>query len=183
MLSFSLIFGKPNTFCPPLVLLQITTIICYSLHHRTNRLLNHRRSTDLLAFLIIIWVGRKATGFRGSSIPSILDRIVKDATLYFLVIFTSHLIVEGFLIFAPVSPSTDSNRAHGSVLFFSCIVGWTKFVDLRRNFWYRKIIISSLQSRYPLVCSLSRASLYNRLTALAFRTTPLNAAPTPFSFP
>ncbi|KAF9781666.1 hypothetical protein BJ322DRAFT_1111592 [Thelephora terrestris] len=58
---------------------------------------------DLLAFLIIIWVGRKSSNLRGSKFPSILDKIVKDATLYFLVIFTSHLLVECFLLFAPTT--------------------------------------------------------------------------------
>jgi len=56
---------------------------------------------DLLAFLIIAWVGRTSTGLRQSKVPSILDRIVKDATLYFVVIFTSHLLVECFVLFAP----------------------------------------------------------------------------------
>jgi len=71
----------------------------------------HQCSTDFLVFVIIVWVGRRSTGFTRSRVPSILDRIVRDATMYFLVIFTSHLIVECFLVFAPVSrrtPWTDS---------------------------------------------------------------------------
>lgn len=66
---------------------------------------------DFLVFVIIIWVGRRSTGFTRSHVPSILDRIVRDATMYFLVIFTSHLIVECFLVFAPKTynllPSTS----------------------------------------------------------------------------
>lgn len=56
---------------------------------------------DLLVFVTIIFVGHRTAGFTAAGIPSLLDRIVKDATMYFLVIFTSHLVVEGFLIFAP----------------------------------------------------------------------------------
>ena len=51
-------------------------------------------------------MARRTAGFTVAGIPSLLDRIVKDATIYFLVIFTSHVVVEGFLIFGPVSHRT-----------------------------------------------------------------------------
>ncbi|KAF9649416.1 hypothetical protein BDM02DRAFT_3128379 [Thelephora ganbajun] len=56
---------------------------------------------DLLAFVIVIWASRRPGGLGRSKIPTILDRIVRDATMYFLVIFTSHLVVECFILFAP----------------------------------------------------------------------------------
>lgn len=40
---------------------------------------------------------------RASGVPSILDRIVGDATVHFLVIFTAHLLLVLFQLFAPVS--------------------------------------------------------------------------------
>ena len=56
-----------------------------------------------MAFLIVVWVSRKSGGLGRSKIPTILDKIVKDATMYFLVIFGSQLLVESFILFAPVS--------------------------------------------------------------------------------
>lgn len=40
---------------------------------------------------------------RARGVPSLLDRIVRDATMYFVVIFTSHLLLVLFELFAPVS--------------------------------------------------------------------------------
>lgn len=40
---------------------------------------------------------------RARGVPSLLDRIVRDATKYFLVIFTSHLLLVFFELLAPVS--------------------------------------------------------------------------------
>lgn len=40
---------------------------------------------------------------RARGAPSIFDRILQDATVYFLVIFTGHLLVIFFEVFAPVS--------------------------------------------------------------------------------
>lgn len=77
-----------------------------------------KRSVDLLVFLIIVWVGRKSAGFRQSKVPSILDKIIKDATLYFLVIFTSHLLVECFVLFAPVSLWAALMRPSSFAFFF-----------------------------------------------------------------
>jgi len=68
-----------------------------------------------LVFLIIVWVGRRPGGIRQPGIPSILDNIVKDSTIYFLVMFTSHLIVEFFILFASVSHCTTDR---GNVIDF-----------------------------------------------------------------
>lgn len=96
ILSLSLVFGDSFSSFP---FLRAPVFVPLKKRENKPKLTIH---TDLLAFLIIFWVGRQSVGYRVSKIPSILDRIVKDATVYFLVIFTSHLIVEGFLIFAPV---------------------------------------------------------------------------------
>ena len=58
--------------------------------------------TDLLAFSVIVSVVVRST-VRGVPIPSILRIITRDATYYFLVIFTSHLLLVIFLAFARVS--------------------------------------------------------------------------------
>ena len=43
---------------------------------------------------------------RAQGVPSILGRIVGDATTYFLIIFASQIFVISFEIFAPVSDYT-----------------------------------------------------------------------------
>jgi hypothetical protein len=66
--------------------------------------IDHFFVKDTLAFLIIVWcaVKRRARGHI-DGMPSLLDKIVRDATTYFLVIFTSHLLLILFEFFAPVS--------------------------------------------------------------------------------
>ena len=54
--------------------------------------------------------------------PTILDKIVKDATVYFLVIFGSQLLVECFILFAPVSRCVGLDRI--PCFFFPCIMEW-----------------------------------------------------------
>jgi len=46
---------------------------------------------DLAAFLVIVYYSSKRGSERASGMPDLLDRIVRDATAYFLVIFSSHL--------------------------------------------------------------------------------------------
>ena len=57
---------------------------------------------DLLAFLVIVYLVVRS-GVRGVPIPSILKTITRDATYYFLIIFTSHVVLMVFLVFASVS--------------------------------------------------------------------------------
>lgn len=56
-----------------------------------------------MAFLTVVWVSRKRPGMKRLKVPTILDNIVKDATAYFLVIFGTQVLVECFVLFAPVS--------------------------------------------------------------------------------
>jgi len=57
---------------------------------------------DLLTFLIILVTARGPRTNRFPGIPSILDAILRDATLYFLLIFAFQLILLFFLLFASV---------------------------------------------------------------------------------
>ena len=56
---------------------------------------------DLSAFLIILVTARGSRGRHGG-IPSILDTIMRDATVYFLVMFVCQSVFFMFLFFAPV---------------------------------------------------------------------------------
>ena len=59
---------------------------------------------DFLAFLVIVFLSKKSRG-AGPKVPGILRIIVEDATRYFLVIFTSHFVLEMTLSLARVSTS------------------------------------------------------------------------------
>ena len=83
--------------------------------------IDHFFVKDALAFLIIVWcaVKRRARGHL-DGMSSLLDKIVRDATTYFLVIFTSHLLLILFEFFAPVSDvltlvSSAHDRLHVEV--------------------------------------------------------------------
>ena len=59
---------------------------------------------DLLAFSVIVYLVVRFNATK-VPIPSLLKIIIQDATCYFLVIFTSHLVVVMSLLFASVSTS------------------------------------------------------------------------------
>ena len=58
---------------------------------------------DILAFLIVVYTAKRQRVMRLDGMPSLLDNIVEGATTYFLVIFTGHLLLILFELFAPVS--------------------------------------------------------------------------------
>ena len=70
--------------------------------------INHLRGTrfdrpvDFLAFSVIVYLVVRSN-VNKIPIPSIFKTIARDATYYFLVIFTSHLILVMFLAFTDVS--------------------------------------------------------------------------------
>jgi hypothetical protein len=75
---------------------------------------------DTSAFVIIAYYAKGRGNMRARGVPSLLDRIVEDATLYFLIIFTSQIFVISFEIFAAVSDhpvvlrsSVDGERCVG----------------------------------------------------------------------
>jgi len=60
---------------------------------------------DILAFLVIVYlVVRSYTN--GVPVPSLLRTIAQDTTYYFLVLFTSHVVLVLFLSLASVSMSS-----------------------------------------------------------------------------
>jgi len=61
--------------------------------------------TDSAVFLVIVLIAAKSA-IKGYKVPGVLRTIVQDATIYFLVIFTSHFIFEMMLIFGRVSTFT-----------------------------------------------------------------------------
>ena len=74
---------------------------------------------DALALLIIVYSAKRRDGSlaRVGGVPTLLDKILQDATAYFLVLFTSHLLLFLCEIFAPVSDlfdlrSTAHDRLH-----------------------------------------------------------------------
>lgn len=62
----------------------------------------HCNIVDLLAFSIIFFAAKRSgpDGYQG--IPSILDIILRDATLYFISVFICQSVLEFFLLLAPV---------------------------------------------------------------------------------
>ena len=60
---------------------------------------------DALALVIIVYSAKRRDGglTRVGGVPSLLDKILQDATTYFLVLFTGHLLLVLCEIFAPVS--------------------------------------------------------------------------------
>ena len=58
---------------------------------------------DVSTFLIIVYSAKRRVRVRAQGMPNLLDRIVRDATVYFLFIFAGHLLVIFFEFFAPVS--------------------------------------------------------------------------------
>ena len=60
---------------------------------------------DVLALLIIVYSAKRHGGghARVGGVPSLLDKIRQDATTYFLVLATGHILFLLFEIFAPVS--------------------------------------------------------------------------------
>lgn len=59
-------------------------------------------SKDSLSFLIIVYSAKHRGPARAHGAPNLLDKILRDATTYFLVIFTGQLLAIFFVIFAPV---------------------------------------------------------------------------------
>jgi len=60
---------------------------------------------DVLAFSVIVFLVVRSN-VANVPLPSILKTIARDATYYFLVIFTSHLVTAMFFWFASVSTSS-----------------------------------------------------------------------------
>jgi len=72
---------------------------------------------DTSAFLIVVYSAKNRRLSRAIGVPSLLDKILQDATIYFLVIFTSHLLLIFFEFLAPVSDLSTGlfSSAHDEV--------------------------------------------------------------------
>ena len=70
---------------------------------------------DVLAFSVIVFLVVRSNVTK-IPLPSLLKTIVRDATYYFLVIFTSHLVTAMFFWFASVSTSNLISSIHGSLI-------------------------------------------------------------------
>jgi hypothetical protein len=81
--------------------------------------------TDALAFLVVIGFVRSGP-LKGFKMPRLLRTFVQDSTVYFLIIFTSHFVLEMSLLLARVSvpvPVVDDESAvehSSSQLYNSC---------------------------------------------------------------
>ena len=64
---------------------------------------NPFRNKDSSAFFTIIYSAKHLGRMRAQGVPSLLSQVIGDATTYFLIIFTSQILVISFEIFAPVS--------------------------------------------------------------------------------
>ena len=62
--------------------------------------------TDLLAFSLVVYLALRSGAYKSQSqMPSLFRTMAQDATIYFLVIFTSHLVLELTEIFGRVRKS------------------------------------------------------------------------------
>lgn len=68
---------------------------------------NHLCVEDTSAFLLIALSVKRRGSDRAPGVPSLIDKILQDATMYFLVIFSTHLLLILFEFFAPVSPFSN----------------------------------------------------------------------------
>jgi len=75
---------------------------------------------DFSAFVVIIVLAAKS-GIKGFRMPGILRTIVQDATVYFLVIFTSHFVLEMTLLVA--RPSLQLLPAVGNNVYLPVMIG------------------------------------------------------------
>jgi len=66
---------------------------------------------DVSAFLIVVYSARHRSRMRARGVQSLLDTIVEDATVYFLLIFTGHILVILLEFFAPVSDDLADSRS------------------------------------------------------------------------
>ena len=81
---------------------------------------NDMCTLDSLAFLMIIFLARRSR-VGGFEVTGIFRTIVEDATLYFLVIFTSHFVLEMTLTLGRVSATPPLFRSRPKSSNVQCI--------------------------------------------------------------
>ncbi|KAF9648019.1 hypothetical protein BDM02DRAFT_3187465 [Thelephora ganbajun] len=77
--------------------------VCFCKRWRLGEILfnNFMIAFDLLVFVIIFATAKRRGMTRYPGIPTLLDTILRDATLYFILISTGQVLFEMFLFFAP----------------------------------------------------------------------------------
>ncbi|KAF9790805.1 hypothetical protein BJ322DRAFT_1170204 [Thelephora terrestris] len=113
--------------------------LCVFVRHRTLEVVYTGISLlyDLLAFSLTIMLARRSMT-SGLRIPTILNVIAEDATRYFLVIFTSHFVLEMTLNLG--RESIQLLPASGNVVFLPVMISrimlsLKKAADSQRNDW------------------------------------------------
>ena len=125
--SISLLYGALRPVCQP--------NSRYSPAENTH-------TSDFLAFSLIIFLARKWR-VTGLGFPTLWDIIARDATLYFLVIFSSQLVLEITLIFGRVSATVASSK----LPLLTPIIGLSR---KRYNFsQLRKLSLTYYKYKYP----------------------------------
>lgn len=121
---------------------------------------------DFLVFSLILFLARssRAVGFE---LPTLWGVIAKDATVYFLVIFTSHLVLEMTLIFGRVSATGSlpgprlmtynlcftRNRCSLSQLRKSTLLTYPKCIHPHCAVWVSQLVALSCKPYFPLLYS------------------------------
>jgi len=117
--------------------------LCIFIRHRPLELAFTATSLlfDSLAFFLIIFLAarssREAAGFR-MKIPTMLQNIATDATRYFLVIFTSHLVFVLIMVFARDTIQflpAPGNVVYLPVMISRLMLSLKKAADPRRGEW------------------------------------------------
>lgn len=78
-------------------------MVCPVIPFTTHVLNANPFAQDVSAFPVIVYSARNLGFVRAAGVPSILENIVQDATSYFLVMLTGHLLLVIFELLAPVS--------------------------------------------------------------------------------
>ena len=74
--------------------------------------------SDFLALLVAVAFAKFGNP-KDYKMPNILRKIIRDATVYFLVIFTSHFVLEMFLLFSNVSIFAEGYQRVVVIEYFS----------------------------------------------------------------
>ena len=80
----------------------------FQIYSRGTDAAENMHNSDFLAFSLVFFLAKKSK-VPGLGFPSLWEVIARDAVRYFLVIFTSHLVLELTLIFARVRPFLSLN--------------------------------------------------------------------------
>ncbi|KAF9780549.1 hypothetical protein BJ322DRAFT_1112540 [Thelephora terrestris] len=112
--------NAPAQQLPPIHLMAYQ--LCIFTRHRKVEMAYTAMSLayDFLAFLVIVALAVGSTN-GGFKMPHILRTIVRDSTVYFLIIFTSHLVLEMTLLLARLN--LQLLPAIGNIVYLPIMIG------------------------------------------------------------